>query len=68
MAQLGSTQQAVVNFIQRRSWVSAINTGIGLAYAVDNNTKIHFPLVWFFPSLYVGYNGYFIVKERLSKS
>jgi hypothetical protein len=32
--------------------------GIGLAYAIEKKEYLHIPLVFVFPSIYVGYQGF----------
>ncbi len=61
MAQTG--QKIVVELLQRRGWVSALNMGLGLAYAVDKEKYSQVPLALLFPSAYVGYQVYGLVKE-----
>ncbi len=48
------------------TFISKVFTGIGFAYSIEKEKYWHLPIVWFLPSIYVGYQG-FQNKDNIKK-
>ncbi len=53
-------------YVQTYSFISKLFTGIGFAYSIEKEKYWHLPIVWFAPSIYIGYQG-FQNKDNIKK-
>ncbi len=52
--------------IRLNTYITNLFRGIGIAYCIEKEKHMHFPITWIFPSIYLGYQM-FSNKDYIKK-